>query len=58
MTDDFFWGAERVHFQGRSDILAVHINSIRGKDRLTKPLGPNPLSYVGVLVSDSGRWQH
>ncbi len=37
-----------------SDILAVHINSIRGKDRLTKPIGPNPLSYVGVAFSDSG----
>jgi hypothetical protein len=37
-----------------SNILAVHINSIPGKNRLTKPLGPDPLSYVGVGFSDSG----
>jgi hypothetical protein len=35
-------------------IFGVHINSIRGKDRLTKPLGPNPLKYLGVSFSDSG----
>ena len=41
-------------FKKGSDLLAVHINSIRGKDRQSKPLGPNPLSYVGVAFSDSG----
>jgi hypothetical protein len=35
-------------------ILAIHINSIEGKNGLTKPLGPNPLLYVGVTISDSG----
>ena len=35
-------------------ILAVHINSITGRNRLTKPLGPNPLSYVGVTFSSTG----
>lgn len=41
-------------FKKGSDLLAVHINSIRGKDRQSKPLGPNPLAYVGVAFSDSG----
>jgi len=35
-------------------ILAVHINSIPGKDRHTKLLGPNPLLYVGISFSESG----
>src|SRR3990172_4360489 len=29
-------------------IFAVHINSIRGRDQITKTRGPNPLNYVGV----------
>lgn len=41
-------------FKRGNGILGVHINSITGKNRLTKPPGPNPLSYVGVTVSDSG----
>jgi hypothetical protein len=41
-------------FKRGNDILAMHINSILGKDRLKKPLGPNPLSHVGVTFSDSG----
>lgn len=41
-------------FKRGNAILAVHINSITGKDRLTKPLGPNPLEHVGVTFSDSG----
>jgi hypothetical protein len=41
-------------FKRGNDILAVHINSIAGKNRLTKPLGLNPLSYVGVTFSESG----
>jgi len=35
-------------------ILAVHINSIPGKDRRTKPLGANPFLYVGISFSQSG----
>lgn len=42
-------------------LRVVHINSIKGKDELTKPQGPNPLRYVGVSFSDDGRtgtlWQ-
>ena len=41
-------------FRRGSSLLAVHINSIRGKDQTTKPSGPNPLAYVGVTFSDSG----
>lgn len=41
-------------FQRGNPIVAVHINSIRGKDQRTKVQGPNPLSYVGVTFSDSG----
>ena len=51
-------------------IFGLHINSIRGKNRLTKPLGPNPFLYLGLTFSDSGitrtswekntegKWQH
>ncbi|MCC6348383.1 MAG: TIR domain-containing protein [Candidatus Eisenbacteria bacterium] len=35
-------------------LLAVHVNSIRDKNREVKPLGPNPLEYVGVTYSDTG----
>lgn len=41
-------------FKRGNAILAVHINSISGKNRLTKPLGPDPLLHVGVTFSDSG----
>jgi hypothetical protein len=41
-------------FKRGNAIFAVHINSITGKDRQTRPLGPNPLSYLGVVFSDSG----
>jgi hypothetical protein len=41
-------------FKRGSAILGVHINSITGRDRLTKPLGPNPLEHVGVTFSDTG----
>jgi hypothetical protein len=41
-------------FKRGNYILAVHINSITGKNTLTKPLGADPLSYVGVTFSDSG----
>ena len=38
-----------------NSIIAVHINSIAGKDGRTKAKGPNPLHFVGVTFSDSGR---
>jgi hypothetical protein len=41
-------------FKRGNDILAIHINSITGKDQNTKPLGPNPLHYLGVTFSASG----
>src|SRR6266481_6274603 len=41
-------------FKRGNAILAVHINSTTGKNRLTKPLGPDPLQHVGVTFSDSG----
>ncbi len=41
-------------FKEGNSILAVHINSIRGSDQMTKTKGPNPLKYVGVTFSDSG----
>lgn len=36
-------------------ICGVHINSIRGRDGKTKKLGKNPLEYLGVQFSDSGK---
>ncbi len=41
-------------FRKDNAILAIHINSIRGKDQATKSKGLNPLSYVGVTFSESG----
>jgi hypothetical protein len=41
-------------FRRGNGLLAVHINSIKGKDQLTKNKGPNPLEYVGVTFSESG----
>jgi hypothetical protein len=35
-------------------IIAVHINSIKGKDGKTKSNGPNPLYYLGYKFSDDG----
>jgi len=49
-------------FRKGNSILAIHINPIRGKDQMSKPKGPNPLSYVGVTFSESGLtatlWEH
>lgn len=36
-------------------IIAVHVNGIKGKDQRIKPLGENPLAYVGVTYSDDGK---
>jgi hypothetical protein len=41
-------------FRKGNSLLAVHINSIKGRDQTTKAQGPNPLQYVGVTFSDSG----
>lgn len=41
-------------FRKGNSILAVHINSIAGKDKLTKVHGPNPLQYLGVSFSAKG----
>ncbi|BDM81874.1 hypothetical protein AM10699_47390 [Acaryochloris marina MBIC10699] len=41
-------------FRQGNKLLAVHINSIKGRDQKTKSKGYNPLSYVGVSYSDSG----
>jgi hypothetical protein len=41
-------------FKKGNKILGVHINSIRGKDKLKKQPGPNPLDYLGVTFSGSG----
>lgn len=41
-------------FRRGNSLIAVHINSIKGRDQKTKPSGPNPLSFVGVTYSESG----
>lgn len=41
-------------FKRENHLFGVHINSIKGKNQLTKALGPNPLEFVGVTFSDSG----
>ncbi len=42
-------------FRKGNNIIVVHINSIKGKDSQTKTKGPNPLSYLGVTYSESGK---
>jgi hypothetical protein len=42
-------------FQRGNHLLAVHINSINGRDSKTKPPGPNPLQHVGVNYSADGK---
>ena len=42
-------------FKKGNHIFGVHINSIRSKNRKTKIKGPNPLEYVGVTYSKSGK---
>lgn len=36
-------------------LLGIHINSIRGKDELTKPHGPDPFNNLGYRFTDDGR---
>jgi len=35
-------------------LLGIHINSIKNKEGMTKPEGPNPLDYLGIQLSDDG----
>jgi len=42
-------------FRRGNHLFAVHINSITDKHKRTKPLGPNPLAYIGVTYSPDGR---
>ncbi|NTU49915.1 MAG: TIR domain-containing protein [Desulfobulbaceae bacterium] len=37
-----------------NSLIGIHINSIKGKDEKTKGLGPNPLNYCGLRISDDG----
>jgi hypothetical protein len=41
-------------FRKGNGLLAVYINTIKGKDQKTKVNGANPLEYVGVSFSESG----
>lgn len=41
-------------FKRGNHLFGVHINSIKGKDGLTKGSGSNPLEHVGVTFSASG----
>ncbi|THI86994.1 MAG: hypothetical protein CAF41_007230 [Nitrospira sp. CG24A] len=41
-------------FRRGNALLAVHINSIKGRDQRTKSAGPNPLTCLGVTFSQSG----
>jgi len=42
-------------FVRRNNIFAVHVNCIKGKDKLIKKLGKNPLDYVGVYPTAKGK---
>ncbi len=42
-------------FKRGNHLLAVHINSIKGKDQKVKALGPNPFDFVGVKYSSDGK---
>jgi hypothetical protein len=42
-------------FKRGNHLFGVHINSIKGKDSLTKVAGPNPLECVGVTYSTDGQ---
>lgn len=35
-------------------VIGVHINGIRGKDGLSKTLGPNPFGYLALRISTDG----
>ena len=35
-------------------LLGVHINSIKGKDQMTKVCGPSPFDSLGIQISNDG----
>ncbi len=41
-------------FRKGNSLLAVHINSIKERDKCTKPNGLNPLKSLGITNSESG----
>ena len=43
-------------FKRGNHIIGVHINSIRDKSQIVKPLGLNPLDFLGVKISDDGAY--
>jgi hypothetical protein len=42
-------------FKRGNHLFGIHINSIKGKDGLTKTAGANPLEYVGITYSADGQ---
>jgi hypothetical protein len=38
-----------------NSLIGIHINSVKGKDQKTKPLGPNPFDYLGLIISNDGK---
>ncbi|AWP78198.1 TIR domain-containing protein [Bordetella bronchiseptica] len=42
-------------FRRGNHLLAVHVNSVKGKDGRTKPVGPNPFEHLGVTYSEDGK---
>ena len=38
-----------------NSLLGIHINTIKGKDQQTKPLGPDPLAHLGLQISADGK---
>lgn len=37
-----------------NSLLAIHINGIPGKDKLTKALGANPFGSLGLVIGNDG----
>src|SRR5262249_10565962 len=38
-----------------SEVLAGHINPVRDRTNAIKPIGPNPLAYLGISYSENGQ---
>lgn len=38
----------------RNKVIGIHINSIKGRDGLTKVQGPNPFEYLGIQYNADG----
>lgn len=41
--------------QKGNKILGIHINSVKGKNQLTKNLGPNPFEFLAIEFSSDGK---